>query len=371
MGTKGRVAGRILLVLASLSIALAGAEGVYRVRTSREGAPDAGDDDWYVRYRRLNETLYRRSADAELIYEPVPSSQLEMEYGTAAFNARGLRDDRETSVTPIEGQTRVAMLGDSLVWSEFLSVSDSIPRRTEEALGDGFEVLNAGVTGYATTQEARWYEASVRPLHPRVVVAVWCMNDMLIMSGPFERFATGADRAEKDAQDAFFEREAPVRRETIDDVVSRRERDATFRLLARALGVWERWRFADHYVDEYLIVADDQARRERTRAALSRLGAAIRADGAVPVLLVSPVLEEWEHYRWSALHDFVRDAGEDAGFRVHDPLDAWRREHDASELRMGSDNLHYGQTGSRIFGAVIADAVRDALRDPRSGEALE
>jgi hypothetical protein len=28
---------------------------------------------------------------------------------------------------------------------------------------------------------------------------------------------------------------------------------------------------------------------------------------------------------------------------------------------MGSDNLHYGRTGSRILGAVIADAVRDAL----------
>jgi lysophospholipase L1-like esterase len=360
MALKGPVLGRVALVLASLCFALAGAEGVYRVR-SDASTPGAGDDDWYVRYRRLNETLYRRSADAELIYEPVPSSTLEMEYGTAAFNARGLREDRETSLEPIEGRTRVAILGDSLVWSEFLAVDDSIPRRTEEALGEGFEVLNAGVTGYATSQEARWYEMAIRPLRPRVVVLVWCMNDMLIMSGPFERFATGADRAEKDAQDAFFDREFPVRRETIDDVIARRERESTVRLLARALGVWERWRFADHYVDEYLIVQDDEARRARATESLTRLGAAIRADGAVPVLFVSPVLEEWDRYRWSAIHTFVRDAGESAGFRVHDPLDAWRSAHDAAELRMGSDNLHYGRTGSRIFGETIADAVREAI----------
>jgi lysophospholipase L1-like esterase len=358
---SGRAVGRLLLVLASLSIALAGAEGVYRLRVSASREPDGGDDDWYVRYRRLNETLYRRASDPELIYEPVPSSALEMEYGLAAFNAASVRDDEETPPDPSPGRTRVAILGDSLVWSEFLSLEDSIPRRTEEALGPGFEVLNLGVTGYATTQEARWYEVAARPLHPRVVVVVYCMNDMAIMSGPFERFATGADRAAKDAQDAFFEREAPVRRETIDDVIARRERDATFRLLARALGVWERWRFADHYVDEYLIVADDPERRARTSAALSRLGAAIRADGAVPVLFVSPVLEEWDAYRGSGLHDFVRGAGEEAGFRVHDPLETFRSSHAASELRMGSDNLHYGRTGSRIFGGVIADAVRDAL----------
>ncbi len=358
---KGPVVGRVLLVLASLSIALAGAEGVYRLRMSEDGAPDPGDDDWYVRYRRLNDTLYRRSDDAELIYEPVPSSELEMEYGPAAFNAASLRDDRETAPEPEEGRTRVAILGDSLVWSEFLSIEASIPRRTEEALGPGFEVLNAGVTGYATTQEARWYEVAVRPLHPRVVVLVYCMNDMLIMSGPFERFATGSDRAEKDAQDAFFAREAPVRRETIDDVISRRERGATFRLLARALGMWERWRFSGHYVDEYLIVANDEARRARLSAALTRLGAAIRADGAVPVLVISPVLEEWERYPWAGVHDFVRGAGESAGFHVHDPLDALRTGHEPAELRMGTDNLHYGQTGSRIFGGVLADAVREAL----------
>lgn len=354
--------GRGMLVLASLALGLGAAEGLYRWRMAASGAPDPGDDDWYVRYRRMNETLYRRSADAELVYEPTPSSHVEMEYGTAAFDAQGLREDHDVAPTPEPGRTRVVLLGDSLVWSEYLSLEDSIPRRTGEALGSGYEVLNAGVSGYATAQEAHWYEVAVRPLHPDVVVVVYCMNDMQIMSGPFERYASGADRAEKDAQDAMFERVAPVRRETIDDVIARRERDATFRLLARALGIWERWRFEDHYVDEILIAFDDEARRTRVRDALERLGAAIRADGATPVLFVSPVLDDWEHYRWSRVADFVRGAAEHAGFAVHDPLDAYRREHVASELRSGSDDLHYGRTGSRIFAGLIAEAVRAARR---------
>lgn len=361
--SRAKLAGRVALVLGSLVLSIAAAEGLYRARLAAEAAPDGGDDDWYVRYRRMNETLYRRSDDPELVYEPVPSSSVEMEYGTAAFNAAGMRDDREFTLAPGE-RTRVAIIGDSIVWSEFLALSDSLPHRAEEALGDGFEVMNAGVTGYDTAQEASWYERAVRPYRPRVVVVVWCMNDLMIMSGPFERYATGEDRARKDAQDLFFEREAPVRRETIDDVIGRRERESSIRILARAWGVWERWRFEDEYVDEYLILGEDEARRERTQRALARLGSAIREDGATPILFVSPILESWDRYRWDHLHTFVREAGEAAGFVVHDPLALWCAEHDAETMRIGSDNLHYGRRGNRIFGEAIAGAVRAELAPP-------
>lgn len=356
-----RALGRTALVLASLVLAIGGAELVYRARLASAEAPDGGDDDWRRRYRHMNDTLYRRSDDPELVYEPVPASSVEMEYGTAAFNAAGLREDREFPLQAPEGRTRVAMVGDSIVWSEFVAVHDSLPRRTEQALGERFEVMNAGVTGYDTTQEARWYERAVRPFGPDVVVVVYCMNDIMIMSGPFEHFATGADRARKDAQDAFLEREAPVRRETIDWVIEERERDATFRVLARALGVWERARFEDDYVDEYLLFAREEDRLARVRAALARLGGAIRADGAIPILAISPVLEAWDRYRWSALHAFVREAGESAGFRVLDPIEAWRESEDPEVLRIGGDNLHYGRRGNRIFGRTIARAIEEAL----------
>jgi len=354
--------GRVALMLTSIAIAVGGAELAYRARLASADAPDGGDDGWRERYQRMNDTLYRRSDDPELVYEPVPGSSVEMEYGTAAFNAAGLREDRELSSTPPQGRTRVAMVGDSIVWSEFVAVHDSLPRRTEDALGDGFEVMNAGVTGYDTTQEARWYERAVRPLHPDVVVVVYCMNDIMIMSGPFEHYATGDDRARKDAQDAFFEREAPVRRETIDWVIEERERAATFRVLARALGVWERARFEGEYVDEYLLLGDEPDRRARVRAALARLGAAIRADGAIPILAISPILESWDRYRWSELHAFVREAGEDGGFRVLDPIETWRDTEDPEVLRIGGDNLHYGRRGNRIFGRTIAGAIQEALR---------
>ncbi len=345
-------------MLGSLALSLAAAEGAYRWRSA--SVPDGGDDDWYTRYRHMNETIYSRSSDPALIYQPTPSSAVEMEYGVAGFNAASLREAGETSLAPSATTTRVVVLGDSLVWSEYLAVHDAIPTRAGEALGEGYEVLNAGVTGYDTAQEARWYEVAIRPLRPSVLVLVFCMNDLMIMSGPYGRFANDAEEALKDAQDAMFAERAPVRRETIDDVIDRRERESSFRLLARAWGTWERAQFESSYVDEYLILAGDEARWQRFGAALRRLGDALREDGVTPLLIISPVLERWDDYRWGALHTRVRVEAEAAGFAVTDPLDAWRAEHDAERLRMGTDNLHYGRTGARVMGETIADAVREA-----------
>lgn len=79
----------------------------------------------------MNETIYRRSDDANLVYEPTPSSQVEMEYGTAGFNAGSMREAHEVSLEP-NSDRRVAIVGDSLVWSEFLPVHEALPQRIDE-----------------------------------------------------------------------------------------------------------------------------------------------------------------------------------------------------------------------------------------------
>ncbi len=355
-----RNVGRALLGLTSLAFSLGIAEVAFRVhlasQTSSEGG---GDDGWYERYRRMNSTIYRASGDEALVYEPVPSSRVEMEYGEAGFERHGARASHDAADAPHAARTRVAFVGDSIVWSEYMAEWDALPQRTEEALGTSrYEVLNFGVSGYDTGQEALWYERAVRPMRPSVVVVVFCMNDFFVMSGPFERHARGEQRARKDAQDAFFERVAPVRRETIDGVAEQAERDATFRLLARAEGQFVRWRFESNYTDEYLVAFNEAPMRERVAAGLGRLGASIAADDARAILVVSPILERWDDYRWTALSEFVRTEGARAGFEVIDPLPAWREAQvDPEELRMGRDNLHYGRRGNRRLARVIASAI--------------
>ena len=357
---RGRNVGRALLVLTSLGLSLGIAEVAFRIHLASQAESEGGGDDgWYERYRHMNATIYRASLDEELVYEPTPTSRVEMEYGDAGFERHGIRAEHDVSDAPDASRTRIAFVGDSIVWSEYMAVTDALPQRTEEALGHAhYEVLNFGVSGYDTGQEALWYERAVRPMQPRIVVVVFCMNDFFVMSGPFERHAHGAQRARKDAQDVFFAEVAPIRRETIDGVAEQAEREATFRLLARAQGQFVRWRFESNYTDEYLVAFNEPAMRARVERGIARLGASIHADGARAMLVVSPILERWEDYRWSALSEFVAGEATRAGFEVIDPLDAWRAQGvDPEELRMGRDNLHYGRRGNRRLARVIADRI--------------
>ncbi|MEI8256387.1 MAG: hypothetical protein WCJ30_12005, partial [Deltaproteobacteria bacterium] len=131
-----------------------------RVQQRQKGADDS---TWRDRVRAMNRTIYRRSDDPRLVYEPTPSSSVPMPYGPAGFNAGAMRDDRERPLDPPADRPRVAVVGDSLVWSEELPLADSLPRVLEHALeGSRAEVLNFGVTGYDTAQEAAWYERHVR-----------------------------------------------------------------------------------------------------------------------------------------------------------------------------------------------------------------
>ncbi|MFK7986472.1 MAG: SGNH/GDSL hydrolase family protein [Sandaracinaceae bacterium] len=353
---------RLALSAGVLLVSLVLAEGAFRAKLALEDHPSGDDGGWRARYIHMNETIYRRSNDAALVYEPVRGASVEMEYGPAGFNAAGMRDDREFRETATDGVRRVAVVGDSLVWSEFLALEDTIPRQIEASLGDGFEVMNFGVTGYDLTQEAAWYERAVRPLHPDVVVVVYCMNDMMIMSGPFERYANPSDRARKDSQEARQAELAPLRRETLDGALAERERQAASKVLSRAWGLFERWRFDRDYTDEYLLAFAHAPSRERAERAIDRLGAAIEDDGARPLFVISPVLERWDDYRWRAIHAHVRDRAEAAGFTVVDPLDDWRETEDAESMRVGGDNLHYDRSGARVMGRTIAAAVREGAR---------
>ncbi|MEM9070383.1 MAG: GDSL-type esterase/lipase family protein [Myxococcota bacterium] len=355
-----KLAARLALLSVSLLISLAAAEGIYRWSQQQDDAPDGDDDDWRQRYIRLNETLYRRS-NAELIYEPVPGATVPMEYGQASFNEGAMRMDHEVAVTPTE--RRVAVLGDSIVWSEFLAAHDALPQRLDQALGEGWEVLNFGVTGYDTAQEAAWYERAVRRYRPEIAVLVWCMNDVMIMSGPFERVANPEERARKDAQEALIQRVAPVRRETIDGVHKDREAEATLRLLARLEAILDRRRFDANYIDEYLVMFDQEESRARVEAALRRLGHALEEDGVQGVFVISPVLESWEDYHWTAMHEWLEEEASEAGFSVVDLFTQWKGSEDPESMRVSGDNLHYDGSGARVFARTVADALRALPRN--------
>lgn len=344
---------RLALMCGATLFSLAVAECGFRVYLARESKQS--DDSWRNDLRRMNATIYRRSDDPTLVYEPAPNTSVPMPYGTAAFNGQSMRDDREHALAPEPGRTRVAIVGDSIVWGEDLALDKTLPKALERALGPSkWEVLGFGVTGYDTVQEAEWYRRAVRAFHPAIVVVVYCLNDVFIASGPFNRWATPDELRAKADQDALVERLAPLREETIEDRSRREEEHAFSRLFARARTVWRvrRYEYDPAYTDEYLLLYGEKKSFDRVTDALARLASDVREDGAAAHLVISPILRSWSHYHWSGIHERVAEAARAAGFVVHDPLATLRASHRERDVRL--DSVHYNASGTEALAAFIA-----------------
>jgi hypothetical protein len=82
----------------------------------------------------------------------------------------------------VEDTQRILVLGDSFVFGQGVEVDDTFASRLEAKLiehGRRVRVLNAGVRGYGTTNEAAWLQHYGQALRPRViVVGVYLGNDL-------------------------------------------------------------------------------------------------------------------------------------------------------------------------------------------------
>jgi hypothetical protein len=104
------------------------------------------------------------------------------EYQTkVTVNSLGFRDV-EHPREKVPGVTRVLAMGDSFIEGFTVELEESMTRRAEAiGLGQGcpVEVVNAGVHGYSTDQEALWFAREAEALHPDVVLVFVYYNDIL------------------------------------------------------------------------------------------------------------------------------------------------------------------------------------------------
>jgi lysophospholipase L1-like esterase len=112
------------------------------------------------------------------------------------------RGRRPVAVQPAPGVTRIAVLGDSATFGWGVEDQESYPAVLEQRLnaqgglsrGGTVEVINAGVIGTGTGEQALWYDLWVKQYAPSVVVLTVFPNDVDDDSrgGFFEVDAAGA-----------------------------------------------------------------------------------------------------------------------------------------------------------------------------------
>ncbi|HQH72938.1 MAG TPA: GDSL-type esterase/lipase family protein [bacterium] len=124
--------------------------------------------------------LYVPDPDPQIAFRMRPGYQ-DFVYGApVAINAQGLRD-REYPYAKTPVQKRILVLGDSVAFGYGVPARDTFAKQWEELLQavprPDWQIINAGVPGYTTVQEVRWFEVEGLRYQPDAVILTYVMND--------------------------------------------------------------------------------------------------------------------------------------------------------------------------------------------------
>jgi lysophospholipase L1-like esterase len=105
------------------------------------------------------------------------------------LNSHGLRDD-EISFLKQRDEKRILMLGDSVAFGWGIdqgeTVSDRVEAILKEETGINWQVINAGVNGYNSKQEAAYFRKEGLRYSPDIIILIFVNNDVDIPLEPNE-----------------------------------------------------------------------------------------------------------------------------------------------------------------------------------------
>jgi lysophospholipase L1-like esterase len=288
------------------------------------------------------ESLYRPSLVPGLSYEMVPGRSGIFEGMSVRTNSLGMRGPEPA---PADSSLyRVAAVGDSFTFGfgvpeeeTYPSVLSSILNRSQAARKRRFEVLNLGVVGYNTQDEAAVVERKALPLEPRMVIIGYVLNDPEIDPRP--------------SLHKYFD--APVWWRNFH----------VLRLLHLGWNWVDVWRFGGGDYIRYLH-APDREKWQSVVAAFGRIRVLARERGTRVMVVIFPMVppDAWAAYPYRDLHLQVARAARSEGFEVVDLLPVFLP-HPPSDLRVSVEDGHPNALGHELAARAIADPILAGL-DP-------
>jgi lysophospholipase L1-like esterase len=334
---RAAVLGKLWLVLAGLALALAGAEAWFRfVRPIefmriRAAEPDARGG-WYG-------LVHRPSSAPGLAYELVPGLDRVAAGAPLRTNSLGMRDD-EPLPRDTPGLFRVLALGDSVTYGYRVAAEEGFCSVLEREFAaapprDGVrvEVLNTGVSGYSSRDEALAFEGKWQALQPDLVLIGYCLNDPESEARqPLPRFFTPP---------RWWQHSALLR------YLVQRSRGKKI----RELGGGDYFRY---------LHAPGEAPWESVERSFDRIGELARAKQLPVVLAIFPLFspEPWADYGLRAVHAQVAEAARSRGFLALDLLPRFEREPPESLIFDQADS-HPNALGHRLAAEEIARFLRE------------
>ena len=283
------------------------------------------------------EMLHRPSDVPGLAYELTPNMRKRARDTLIKTNGAGMRD-RELPIEKGDSTVRIAAIGDSVTFGFGLLSEYTYPKALERLLNgqdEGFElrfeVLNFGVGGYSTRDEALVLRHKVGKWRPDVVIVGYVLND--------PEFEPAQPLHEYFNRPSWWQ---------YSDVLRR---------FAKAKRDWDVRRLGDGDYFLYLH-AHPQKWRSVVDAFRDIVGFA-ESEGINTFLVIFPRIPtgEWSAYPYGEVHHKVALAARREGLFVIDLLETYTR-FDPHRLRLSHVDPH----PSRFGQALAAEAIGKRLR---------
>jgi lysophospholipase L1-like esterase len=332
MTGKRKLAGNLALAVASIALSLGLAElGLRRFRPVQYLKPPDP-----ARRARREESLYRPSGVPGLSYEMVPGRNGIFEGMHVRTNAYGFRGPE---VAPEASHPiRLAVLGDSFTFGFGVEEKDTYPSLVQDLLNqrssrpeERFEVLNFGVVGYSTRDEAVVLEKEALALHPRGVIIGYVLNDPEIDPRP--------------SLHKYFDPPVWWRHSHL------------LRLGHLAWNTLQVWVRGGGDYQRYLHAPAGE-KWQSVRVAFRRIRTCAEGEGAWVLVAIFPLARghSWNDYAYRDLHAQVAAEAKANGFHVVDLLDAFR-DHRPDQLVLSDTDDHPNPLAHRLAAQAIVQAL--------------
>jgi len=291
---------------------------------------------------------HRFTANPLMGYELVPRSVSFEDNAWYRINQDGIRD-RDFSLAKPPGTFRIAAVGDSCTFGLGLELEDTWPKQLERELRKTrphVEVINFGVMGYNTPQEAERIQDKVLKYSPDLILIGYSLNDIGVLSRQRTLLATykGYD-SYLTSGNALLDRFLPHSKTymLIKNRLFLKKTEAARPQYSKDGRKLIQKGYKRYFFDAY----QEPENWQILNAAFAKIRALTQPQ--IPVLFVIHTeLKEMDPYLFTEIHEIVKKLCHDHGFSVLDPL-ADMLAYKARDLRISKANVHPNALGNKVF----------------------
>jgi lysophospholipase L1-like esterase len=276
--------------------------------------------------------------DAVVDWRYQPNSKVLIGKVTLQYNSQGFRD-KEHSASKPAGTRRILVLGDSVTMGHGVEWPFLFSQVVQSRLPSNQEVITIAMSGLNTPQEVHLLEQVGVTYDVDMVILNFVLNDA--------DFATVYEASRRVIDDAdstiglFNIRVSPeLKRFLKSSALVYFMKDRIENMKGKLLGHED--------TDYFTRVWQSAGNRRKIVESFERLGRLQQRYGFQTVVLIWPILMDYDRYRFKSIHQWVGEQGQRNGFTVIDLLPNFSK-HSYRDLQLtAEDNIHPNSAGHAI-----------------------